>query len=55
MALLILIGVFIVVVVVRYLALRDFDAGFSIIISVLVLFIYYIVFRLIRYTKNKDY
>ena len=54
MALLILIGTFIIVAVVRYLVIRDFDAGFSLIISVLVLFVYYIVFRLIRYIKNKE-
>lgn len=52
--LLMLLGIFVIVIVVRYLIVEDLDLGFSLIIAVLVMFIYFIAQRLIRRVRNKD-
>jgi hypothetical protein len=52
--LLILIGIFMVVFILRYLVLRDLDFGFSLIMAILLLFIYFIINRLVYYMRRKE-
>jgi hypothetical protein len=52
--LLMLLGFFFIVIVIRYLIVEDIDFGFSIIIAVLIMFIYFIAQRLIKHVRNKD-
>ena len=53
-ALIILVVIFIVVLITRYIILREFDFGFSIIIAILVMFIYILVQRVYHYMKNRN-
>jgi len=51
---LIFVGIFVVVLIVRYLLVNDLDFGFSLIISILVVVIYFIIKRLLHYTRSKE-
>jgi cell division protein FtsW (lipid II flippase) len=53
-ALLVFAGIFILVLIVRYLVLKDLDFGFSLVIAVLVVFIYFLAQRLTRYVRSKE-
>lgn len=48
------VGIFIIVIVIRYLILREVDFGFALIIAVLLLFIYFIIQRLLLYIRSKE-
>lgn len=52
--LLILIGIFIIVFILRYLVLRDMDFGFSLMMAILLLFIYFIINRLVYYMRREE-
>ena len=53
-AVLVFVGIFIIVLVIRYMLVKDIDFGFSVVIAVLVVFIYYIIKRLLPYVRKKE-
>jgi cell division protein FtsW (lipid II flippase) len=53
-ALLFFVGILVIVIVIRYLILREIDFGFAFIIAVLLLFIYFLIQRLLHYIRSKE-
>jgi len=51
---LIFVGIFIIVFIVRYLLIKDLDFGFALVIAILLVFIYFIIQRLIHYIRRKE-